>query len=99
MQARFTARNLGYKNFCGGLVSEVKIEGDDVTRTYRVALETEPPTSGGGAPKKKFFAAFHLVGRGKSYLTRNSLKTEIHLLPRACLVRAASFFFEVAFSL
>ena len=62
MQARLTARNLGYKNFCGGLVSEVKIEGDDVTRTYRVALETEPPTSGGGA--QSIFTVFHLVGRG-----------------------------------
>jgi len=62
---RLKATNLGYKReFLRDLLKEVKVDGKEVTLTYRLPLEIEPPPGGGGKPKKRFFTVFQLVEAG-----------------------------------
>ena len=67
MQARLKTKKIGYNRaFLRDLVKEVKVDGDQVTLTYRLPLEIEPPPGGGGGPKKKFFTVCQLVEAGET---------------------------------
>ena len=64
MQARLKSKNIGgKKEFLRDLLREVKIDGKEVTLTYRLPLEVEP-TYGSDTPTKKFFTVFKLVEAG-----------------------------------